>query len=1433
MSVHTKNGYARSTRSKKEEEELIEQAVSNMSKDELEVLKVMLEGISNPQQDVGRKLLSHISSLDYVRTPVDMRTFVHDEYFLGNTCDSLYPRLLDDLVDLFEGRYSEAIFTGAIGWGKCLEGSTRIYDDTTGCRVPIRDLVGRTPSVVSLLSPEGSVIHTESSRVWDSGFKRCVELTLASGSSLRASYDHPVLTPSGYLRVVALRPGDLVACPRSLPEPQYSSYFTDDEVEMCAVLLDVGSSSDREDLGNREPFFVGLFDSEDRVIDRSGSLKDRIPADLFGMPNRQVALFIKRLFSFAEWLEGDAPSVSLYVGSDTLRLDIQYLLRGFGVGSEHCGAFLKIRDPADMLAFLRLYEETPRTEKLTRLATKALDDPSLDCEVVPISRRELKAIRAQYPDMPEDLWQRLTPLRPEGYMGRRAFQALCDALSYRGKYWHYVRMDVTWSRVVSLEDRGRRKVYDLTVPETANVEANGMFVHNTFTASIGVCRCLYELSCLRDPQRSFGLASNSNISLVCLSVNEDLAMKVAYENIAGKIEASPYFQEHYPFQKTKKELRFPGKVIVAARATTDNSVLGLNVIGGLLDECLMPGTKVLMWDGSEVPIEDLEGRSDVVIETFDFEKEMPVPALAHVKPSTLQECYELELDNGMVLRGSTDHPIAIQTADGRLVYNFMGDVALGQEVVVYGEVDRREKGRSFEADEGALERRGVRNAHAKSRGGGEAAASGETNARRGKRVRDPSNARSLESFLRENAYTRAEEAIKRASDREDSLRRRQEAYVRAKEGTPYPLVGVQGGSFREKQEAQGSFQAYGGGEAAYIGKERVEPTSGGLSLFGVGRDYESGSCWLSKPVRITSRRAVGAGQVSSTVRIREVGSTLLVEREHPPHIAGFPYMGVRGPGYRSETSRLHLPFQREGQDSGRSDFLRGARLGIRGLGRVLSVARVVSKKNLGVQPTYDLSAPGYETYVAQGVVVHNSNFLRKKKSSDPRFNLEDHAQVLYNAMMRRMKSRFGRKGVLPGTLFVVSSKQTHDDFTAKRVHESADDPGVFVRDYALWDVKPDIYYSGDWFHVVVGNEQSPSRILSIDEDPVEIEAQLTEGCLIIRVPEDYRDDFERDLEGSIRDLAGCATVSVSPFIQRREKIVEAIDTSRGHPFTAEVYDPTSGGSFKWAQLVRSETAADLGLGHVTTSYKPLVNPGTPRHIHIDPSLTGDATGICMGHVAGFKEVVRRDEEGFKHLERAPLIYIDFVLRIVPPVGDEIMIGDVRRFVYQLSRHGYMITLVTMDSWQSAEAIQKLNSKGFNAEVLSVDKSIVPYEHLKSALYENRLSVYDYPALIKELRELEMDRARRKIDHPSRGSKDISDALAGVCHTLTEKSSHLPMGLLGGQPVSADAWMDEHQHRSLAQSYGEGAEMELSESEADYHGTLPPFIFGSDGDSGGW
>ena len=565
----------------------------------------------------------------------------------------------------------------------------------------------------------------------------------------------------------------------------------------------------------------------------------------------------------------------------------------------------------------------------------------------------------------------------------------------------------------------------------------------TFTASIGVCYMLYMLGCMRDPHRSFGLAANSNISIVCLSVNETLATKVAYENIATKIEASPWFQENFPFEKTKKELRFPKKIWVAARATTDSSVLGLNVIGGLLDE---------------------------------------------------------------------------------------------------------------------------------------------------------------------------------------------------------------------------------------------------------------------------------------------------------------------------------------------------------------------------------------------------TNFMHKKKASDIRFATEGQAEILYNAMQRRMKSRFERRGQLPGILFVVSSKQTQDDFTAKRIRDSAGDPSLFVRDYALWDVKPSRYYSGEWFHVLVGNESSPSRILRAEEDPEAVRRTMGEGCVLISVPEEHRMDFERDLDGSVRDMAGVATVAVSPYITRRDKIEDAINPARKHPYTTESLDPSQPGSFMWGKMVHTTVDTMLGDG-VELINRPLLNPGASRHIHIDPSLTGDATGFAMGHVGGWVHVTRKDRDGQQYAERAPLIVMDLVLRIVPPIGDEIQFGDLRRLIYQLSAKGYMITKVTLDSWQSADTIQKLNQKGFAAEVLSVDRTLSPYESLKNALYEDRLDLYDYPVLTRELRELEHDRVKRKIDHPVRGSKDVADAVAGVCFTLTESNLVQPVAMVRAQNMhSGDTWMQEQIQAANAAQFRSTSGFD---SEDPGGGSfLPSFLVGS-GSGSSW
>jgi hypothetical protein len=469
--------------------------------------------------------------------------------------------------------------------------------------------------------------------------------------------------------------------------------------------------------------------------------------------------------------------------------------------------------------------------------------------------------------------------------------------------------------------------------------------------------------------------------------------------------------------------------------------------------------------------------------------------------------------------------------------------------------------------------------------------------------------------------------------------------------------------------------------------------------------------------------------------------------------------------------------------------------------------------NIWVAPraSTDTSALGLNTISG---MIDESNFLPIKRTA---VGEDNRAESLYATIKRRMKSRFERQGKLPGMLFLVSSKKTNEDFTAKRIHNSLTDGSVFVRDYSTWDVKPEDYFATKRFWVLCGNAEMASKILT-DEEGEKYKDNPPEGAVVIDVPEDFRQDFESDLEGAIRDIAGIATVAVHPFIQRREKIRSAIDPTLQHPFSVQIYDLSRGGQFMWDQMVRMRSERAPGRVEFQRM-RPILNPTASRHVHIDIGLRKDALGICMAHVSGWTDVVRRSEEGREYRERAPTYIVDFALRVIPPIGGEVILSEVRHLIYELSEKGYMITSVSFDSYQSADSIQMFNSRGYRAQIVSVDTTPEPYDMVKTALYEDRLKLYNYPPLIEELVNLQEDLSgrKRKIDHPNHGSKDCSDALAGCIFTLSHQRLVEPLPILKGISYAPETWMEEQRQSRAAGNINAGST------------ALPPILIGSGGD----
>lgn len=350
------------------------------------------------------------------------------------------------------------------------------------------------------------------------------------------------------------------------------------------------------------------------------------------------------------------------------------------------------------------------------------------------------------------------------------------------------------------------------------------------------------------------------------------------------------------------------------------------------------------------------------------------------------------------------------------------------------------------------------------------------------------------------------------------------------------------------------------------------------------------------------------------------------------------------------------------------------------------------------------------------------------------------AVAVYESIARRRKSRFHKLGSTPGLLCLVSSRRYPGQFTDTKEEEAKTDPTIYVYDKCVWDVKPEGTFTSGYFPVFVGDQSRQPRVIRDKERLTD-----TDQALIKLVPEDYRREFERDIYDALREIAGVATMSQHPFIANREAVDACMRTGRRSIFSAEFTD-----------------FDQYPVGYYPNRMNDLHQP---RFAHVDLGLTGDSAGVALGYIQEFVEV---DRNGV--FETLPLIVIDGVLEVKPPRGGEIKFYKIREMFYKLREQGIDIKWITYDSWQSVDSLQLLHHQGFTTGTVSLDKDTRGYEFTKSAIYDHRLHMPHHVKTQSELLALEevREKTRVKIDHPPRGSKDCSDALAGVVRGLVTR-----------------------------------------------------------------
>lgn len=227
---------------------------------------------------------------------------------------------------------------------------------------------------------------------------------------------------------------------------------------------------------------------------------------------------------------------------------------------------------------------------------------------------------------------------------------------------------------------------------------------------------------------------------------------------------------------------------------------------------------------------------------------------------------------------------------------------------------------------------------------------------------------------------------------------------------------------------------------------------------------------------------------------------------------------------------------------------------------------------------------------------------------------------------------------------------------------------------------------------------------------------------------DYALDFYRNPGDALGRFACKPSNLKDGFFKRGDKIENAFCTSNG--------------------------VDDEGVFH--PHFKP--KEDTRYFMHVDLAQKHDHCAVAMGHIDKWIEY-NIGSSGMK--EYMPLVKIDAVRWWTPTKDKSVDFKDVIEFIKQVRREGFDLKLVTFDRWNSHDTMQDLERNGIATDMLSVGKK--HYDDFLITMYDDRLVGPKSELLIKELGELRQVIKGKvvTIDHPRKGSKDLSDAVCGA------------------------------------------------------------------------
>ena len=417
-----------------------------------------------------------------------------------------------DLMDKFAG----------YGFNKCVVGETLIADADTGELRQVKEIYRNGITSVASLHHSRQMGTGAVVAVMQNGIKPVLKLTTSLGKTIRATGNHPLLTPSGWKALEELKPYDRIAAPSMLPV-EGSESWPEHELITLGWTLSEGNTchpsgfyfynkdaAARDDIvaaasqfpdtvptvtmrhDRADTWCVNVGAGQDArlrtgtgrsVALRSGArlwlealdmvghkaTEKHVPAAVFRLNNTDLALLLGRLWSGDGYVAGtDRNNMTPYLASSSHRLvsECQHLLLRLGMVS-------------------RLTEKRfPYKDGRVGYTLHLLGRCSIERFVETIGPRligravELEALKAYLDTTAADLESVDTLLAEIERLVRRAKEA-------SGLTWGQVeaQAELFWERIAVIQPDGAAMTYDLEVAETHNFVANDIIVHNSHSAA--------------------------------------------------------------------------------------------------------------------------------------------------------------------------------------------------------------------------------------------------------------------------------------------------------------------------------------------------------------------------------------------------------------------------------------------------------------------------------------------------------------------------------------------------------------------------------------------------------------------------------------------------------------------------------------------------------------------------------------------------------------------------------------------------------------------------------------------------------------------------------------------------------------------------------------------------------------------------------------